>query len=55
MQKESNLCYALVDGKEVEGYILSKNYETMAEVGPFVCDPDKPMVALDLLRQCLQV
>ncbi|MGD6808812.1 MAG: GNAT family N-acetyltransferase [Candidatus Bathyarchaeia archaeon] len=53
MQKEMNLCYASVDGKEVEGYILSKNYETMAEVGPLVCDPKKPMVALDLLKAML--
>ncbi len=53
MQEKNNLCYASMDGKEVEGYILSKTYENMAEVGPLVCSQDKPRVALDLLKTVL--
>jgi GNAT superfamily N-acetyltransferase len=53
IQKKTSLCFASMDGKEVEGYILSKVYERIVEVGPLVCNPDKPEVAFELLKALL--
>ncbi len=53
MQKETNLCIASIEGKEVDGYILSKTYQKMVEVGPLVCKPNKPKVAVELLNVML--
>ena len=54
MQEKNSICYAsMVSKKEVNGYILSKTSENIAEVGPLVCRPDKPDVALELLKAML--
>ncbi len=50
MQEKTNLCYASIDGKEVDGYVLAKVSESMAEVGPLVCNPYKSEVAVELLK-----
>jgi predicted GNAT family acetyltransferase len=53
LQKETNLCCASTCGKEVDGYILAKVYESLVEVGPLVCCPEKPEVAFELLKAML--
>ncbi len=53
MQEEGNLCYASMDGKEVNGYILAKVYESMAEVGPLICRPKDDEAARGLLARML--
>jgi len=50
---ENNLRFASMSGKEVEGYILAKVNKTITEVGPLVCNPDKPELALELLKTLL--
>jgi hypothetical protein len=53
MEEENNLCFASMNGKEVNGYILAKVYESMAEVGPLVCSPDEESLAIGLLETAL--
>jgi GNAT superfamily N-acetyltransferase len=53
MQEEGNLCYASMNGKMVDGYILAKVYESMAEVGPLVCQPSDEKTAMMLLARML--
>jgi ribosomal protein S18 acetylase RimI-like enzyme len=53
IEEETNLCLVAMNGDNVDGYILVKAYENMAEVGPLVCNADKPQVAVDLLKAAL--
>ena len=42
-----------MNGKEVNGYVLAKVYEGMAEVGPLVCQPHDEELARGLLARIL--
>jgi len=48
-----NLCYFLSEHGMVTGYVAAKVYQNMAEVGPLVCQADRPDAALALLRTVL--
>jgi GNAT superfamily N-acetyltransferase len=51
--KRGNLSYCVSSDEEVTGYIAATVYETMAWVGPLVCQPDKVAVAVTLLKGVL--
>ncbi len=51
--EKNNLCYASLDDKEIDGYVLAKVYGQMAEVGPLVCKPDRTDLAQRLLENVL--
>lgn len=51
--KENRLCYVSVKDREVNGYVLAKVYEHMAEVGPLVCKPNNEALAKALLTKVL--
>jgi GNAT superfamily N-acetyltransferase len=53
VEDETNLCFASTSGKEVDGYILAKVYEGIAEVGPLVCKPKDEKTAQALLETAL--
>lgn len=53
IENKGNLCFASFNKKEVEGYVLAKVSETVSEVGPLVCNSDKPELAVDLLKAAL--
>jgi GNAT superfamily N-acetyltransferase len=53
IEVETNLCYTSMKGNEVDGYVLAKVYQSMVEIGPLVCNADKPQVAVDLLKAVL--
>ena len=48
-----NLCYVSANGCEINGYVATKTYETMTEVGPLVCSRKNPEVAVSLLKTAL--
>jgi GNAT superfamily N-acetyltransferase len=48
-----NLGYCIPNEAGLDGYVLAKVYEGIAEVGPLVCSPDHPEVALKLLKGAL--
>jgi hypothetical protein len=54
LQEKTSLCYATFDDKKMVGYILAKTCEHTAEVGPLVCRPGRPDLALELLKAMLQ-
>jgi GNAT superfamily N-acetyltransferase len=50
---EGNIGYFVNGNAKVDGYVAAKVYEDMAEVGPLACSPDRPEVALKLLKAAL--
>ncbi|MDR2699713.1 MAG: GNAT family N-acetyltransferase [Nitrososphaerota archaeon] len=54
LQEKFSLYCASFVGKEMVGYILSKTWGPIAEVGPLVCHPDRLDMALELLKVMLQ-
>ncbi|MDR0318959.1 MAG: GNAT family N-acetyltransferase [Nitrososphaerota archaeon] len=54
LHDKSSLCYVSFVGKEMVGYVLSNDHGNTLEVGPLVCRPDLPDVALELLRVMFQ-
>ena len=53
IENKNNLCFASLNDKKVDGYILAKVNENVSEVGPLVCNPDKPELAVELLKAVL--
>jgi GNAT superfamily N-acetyltransferase len=50
---ENNQCYVSADGDEITGYVATKVYDEMAEVGPLVTRRNSVGVATSLLRTVL--
>lgn len=56
-QEKNNLCHAVLSNGQVEGYVLAKVSQKMAEVGPLICKPDhtaKAHLLLESALHCLQ-
>ena len=51
--QEGNAAYYVSDGKEVIGYVAATIYESMAWVGPLICQPNRPDVAASLVKSIL--
>ncbi len=45
-----NLCYVSLDDGQIQGYVVAKVYDKMAELGPLLCRKDRSDVAVELLR-----
>lgn len=52
-QEKMNLCYTVSSNGQVEGYVLAKVMQRMAEVGPLICKPDHTAQAHLLLESAL--
>jgi GNAT superfamily N-acetyltransferase len=50
---KGNIGYCTSDEVDVDGYVAAKVYEGMAEVGPLTCLPNRPEVAVKLLKNAL--
>ena len=48
-----NLGYYVSEGNSVVGFVGAKDYAGMAELGPLVCEPNRPDVALKLVKAVL--
>lgn len=48
------LCFASYAGSKINGYIMCRKTEKGYRVGPWLCDPDNPEVAEDLLTKCME-
>ena len=51
--EEGNLSYYVSEGNEVGGYVAATVYETMAWVGPLICQEDNVDAAVTLLKAVL--
>jgi predicted GNAT family N-acyltransferase len=54
LQNSSNLCYTHVKNSVMTGFVLAKVYDTVAELGPLVCQERQSDVALSLLKTALK-
>jgi predicted GNAT family acetyltransferase len=52
-QNTSNLCYVNYENTKVIGYIASKVFDWVAEIGPLVCNTDYPKIKPSLLQLVL--
>jgi GNAT superfamily N-acetyltransferase len=50
---KANLSYLSLHNCELAGFAAAKVYDATAEIGPVVCNPEHPDVAVDLLRTLL--
>jgi ribosomal protein S18 acetylase RimI-like enzyme len=48
------LCFVSYNGSEVAGYIMCRKAKRGYKIGPFVCNPEEPQTARDLLAKCMQ-
>jgi ribosomal protein S18 acetylase RimI-like enzyme len=46
----NNLCYLSTENRQMLGYIMTKVYDGMAEVGPLICSPKRGDVAINLIK-----
>ena len=53
LENPDNVCFvAEVEGR-VQGFVITKVYENMAEIGPLVCRQGRRDIAIDLVRATL--
>lgn len=52
-QNANNLCYVTYENTQVIGYIASKVFDQIAEIGPLVCNTDYPKTIPNLLQSVL--
>ncbi len=50
---EDNLCYVSIKDKKLNGYIIAKVFNGMAELGPLVCEAGRGDIAADLINTVL--
>ncbi|MDH5482461.1 MAG: GNAT family N-acetyltransferase [Candidatus Bathyarchaeota archaeon] len=50
LRNASNLCYLAVEDGRILGYVMTKVYEGIAEIGPLVCQSGRSDIAIDLIR-----
>jgi len=51
--EKENLSYQVVEGNRIVGYITATVYPKLAWVGPLICQPQRPDVALSLVKATL--
>lgn len=49
----SNFCYVSVENGRIVGFVVTKVYDGMAELGPLVCEPERSDTAISLLNATL--
>lgn len=50
---EDNLCYVSAEDRKLNGYIIAKVFNGMAEMGPLVCESGYGNIAVDLINTVL--
>jgi len=53
-QENPKLCFVSYEGSEVAGYIMCRGAKSGYTLGPFVCNPENPQAAKELLARCIQ-
>lgn len=53
MREEEKLCYVSELNGEIAGFAMAKVYDEIAEVGPLICDPGQPHLAIKLVEAIL--
>lgn len=53
-QDNPELCYVSHKGSEIVGYIMGRKAENGHRIGPWVCNPENPIVARELLIKCME-
>lgn len=52
LHNPNNLCYFVLENEQIQGYIMAKVYEEIAEIGSLVCQ-SRRKVAIDLVKTIL--
>ena len=53
-QDNPQLCFVSHNGSKIAGYIMCYEAESGHRIGPWVCNPENPQVARELLMKCIQ-
>jgi len=53
-EENPKLCFVSYEGSEVAGYIMCRRAKSGYTLGPFVCNPENPQAAKELLARCIQ-
>jgi hypothetical protein len=53
-QDSPELCFVSYAESEVAGYIMCRKTETGYRIGPWICKPDNPSTAKELLLKCME-
>jgi GNAT superfamily N-acetyltransferase len=51
----NNLCYLSVEQEQVQGYVMAKVYDGLAEIGPLICNRERNDIAINLIRTVLNM
>jgi len=51
---QPNLCFVSYAGSKLAGYIICRKAEEGYRVGPWVCNPENPQAARELLAKCME-
>jgi N-acetylglutamate synthase-like GNAT family acetyltransferase len=52
-QEEGNVCYYEAEKNFIQGFVMAKIYDVMAEVGPLVCKRDHSHIAIEFVKSIL--
>jgi ribosomal protein S18 acetylase RimI-like enzyme len=53
-QSNPQLCFVSHEGPKIVGYIMCRETEGGYRIGPWVCNPENPQVARELLMGCME-
>ena len=53
LEESNNVCYVSGEKGSIQGFVVTKVYPGMAEVGPLICQRGCPDIAVDLLKAAL--
>ena len=53
-QDSPQLCFVSYTGSKIAGYIMCRKTESGYSIGPWVCNPENPQVARELLMKCIK-
>jgi GNAT superfamily N-acetyltransferase len=48
-----NLCYVILEDKQLQGFAAAKVYDKTAELGPVICSPERNDIAISLINAAL--
>jgi ribosomal protein S18 acetylase RimI-like enzyme len=51
---QPKLCFVSYEGSEIVGYVVCREIETGYRIGSWVCNPENPQTAGELLMKCME-
>jgi GNAT superfamily N-acetyltransferase len=53
LHNSDTLCYFAAENGQIQGYVMAKVYDGIAEIGPLVCQPKRSDIAINLVKTIL--